>query len=68
MVRIIGAVYLQLWLIPKGILIPPVGMVNMTSSDVGCCGHHLCETHLKQLLSDAVGWVLDKAQVEVTSD
>ena len=40
----------------------------MSSSDVGCCGYLLLKAHLKEFLSNAVGRVLHKTKVEITSD
>ena len=40
----------------------------MSTSDVGCCGHHLHKAHLEEFLCDAIGWVLHKAEVEIASD
>ena len=40
----------------------------MSSSDVGCCGYHLLKAHLQEFLCDAVGRVLHKTKVEITSD
>ena len=68
MVRIVWAVDLQLRPPPKRIWIPPVGMVNVTSSDVSSCSHQLLKTNPLQLPGDAVGWVLGIAEIEVSSD
>ena len=45
MVRIVWAVNLQLRPPPKRIWIPPVGMVDVTSSDVSGCSHQLFKAH-----------------------